>query len=107
MSFFHHEGHEEFEGVLSIYSINAKMIANNGDFLKDMAIAGHGIASLPTFISWKAIAAGILVPVLTDFKRPQANAYAVYPQTRYLSQRTRVLIDFLVERFGDKPYWDH
>lgn len=87
-------------------STNAKMIANNGDFLKDMAIAGQGIASLPTFISWKAIAAGELIPVLTNFKRPQPNAYAVFPQTRYLSQRTRLLIDFLVERFGDKPYWD-
>ena len=87
-------------------SINAKMIANNGDFLKDMAIEGHGIVSLPTFISWKAIAAGTLTPVLTDYKRPEPNAYAVYPQTRYLSQRTRILIDFLVERFGDKPYWD-
>ncbi len=87
-------------------STNGKMIANNGDFLKDMAIAGHGIVSIPTFISWKAIAAGKLVPVLMDFKRPQPNAYAVFPQTRYLSQRTRLLIDFLVERFGDKPYWD-
>jgi DNA-binding transcriptional LysR family regulator len=82
------------------------MIANKGDFLNDMAIAGHGIASLPTFISWKAIEARKLIPVLTDFKRPEPNAYAVYPQTRYLSQRTRVLIDFLVDRFGDKPYWD-
>ncbi len=90
------------------YSINvsAKIIANNGNFLRDMAIAGHGIVSSPTFISWKAIATGDLVPVLSDYKLPQPNAYAVYPQTRYLSQRTRMLIDFLVERFGDNPYWD-
>jgi DNA-binding transcriptional LysR family regulator len=87
-------------------SVNAKIIANNGDFLNNMAIAGHGIISSPTFISWKAITAGKLIPVLTDYKPPQPNAYAVYPQTRYLSQRTRILIDFLVERFGDKPYWD-
>jgi len=71
-----------------------------------MAVAGHGIVSSPTFISWKAIATGDLVPVLSDYKLPQLNAYAVYPQTRYLSQRTRILIDFLVERFGDNPYWD-
>jgi len=31
---------------------------------------------------------------------------AVYPQTRYLSQHARQFIDFLVERFGDKPFWD-
>jgi hypothetical protein len=30
----------------------------------------------------------------------------VYPQTRYLSQRVRQFIDFLMERFGDHPYWD-
>ncbi len=87
-------------------SVNAKMIANNGDFLKDMAIAGHGIVFSPTFISWQAIATGELVPILTDYKLLQLNAYAIYPKTRYLSQRTRLLIDFLVELFGDNPYWD-
>lgn len=86
--------------------VKAKIIANNGDFLKDMAIAGHGIIMMPTFISWKAIARGELVTVLSDYNTPQLNAYVVYPQTRYLSQRTRILIDFLVERFGDYPYWD-
>lgn len=84
----------------------AKMIANNGDFLKDMAIAGHGIVASPTFISWKAISTGELVPILPEYKLPQPNAYAVYPQTRFVSQRARLLIDFLVERFGDNPYWD-
>jgi len=95
------------QGRQHFINISAHMIANNGDFLKDMAIAGHGIAMTPTFISWKAIAMGELVPVLSDFNPPQLNAYVVYPQTRYLSQRTRVLIDFLVERFGSNPYWDH
>ena len=35
------------------------------------------------------------------------SAWAVYPQTRYLSQRARLFIGFLIERFGDKPYWDN
>ncbi len=96
----------DIKGKQHSINISAKIIANNGDFLKDMAVAGHGIVSSPTFISWKAIATGDLVPVLSDYKLPQLNAYAVYPQTRYLSQRTRILIDFLVERFGDNPYWD-
>ncbi len=85
---------------------SAKIIANNGDFLVDMAVAGHGIIATPTFIAWQAIAAGQLVPVMPDYTLPQLNAYAMYPQTRYLSQRARALIDFLVERFGDTPYWD-
>lgn len=89
-----------------LVKLSAKMIANNGDFLRDMAIAGHGIVATPTFISWKAFATGELVPILPNYTLPQPNAYAVYPQTRYLSQRTRMLIDFLVDRFGENPYWD-
>jgi len=71
-----------------------------------MPVAGHGIIMVPTFILWQAIAKGELRPILPDYTTLQLNAYVVYPQTRYLSQRTRVLIDFLVERFGENPYWD-
>ncbi|MCP5244796.1 MAG: LysR family transcriptional regulator [Burkholderiales bacterium] len=94
------------QGKQHVIPVSAKIIANNGDFLKDMAVAGHGIIMMPTFIVWKAITEGKLVPVLPEYKPPQLNAYAVYPQKRYLSHRTKILIDFLVKRFGDNPYWD-
>lgn len=82
------------------------IIANNGDFLRDMAAAGHGIYATPTFIAWEAIDDGRLLTVLDDFPQSELTAWAVYPQNRYLSRRARAFIDFLVERFGDKPYWD-
>ncbi|MEO6423711.1 MAG: substrate binding domain-containing protein [Candidatus Nitrotoga sp.] len=94
------------QGEQHSINVSAHMVANNGDFLKDMAISGHGIIMTPTFIAWKAIASGELVPILPDYEPPLLNAYTVYPQRRYLSQRTRVLIEFLAERFGDNPYWD-
>ena len=97
---------EDRQGTKHIVNVSSNLIANNGDFLKDMAISGHGIVSSPTFISWQAISRGDLVPVLSNFKLPQANAYAVYPQTRYLSHRTRELINFLIDYFGENPYWD-
>jgi len=90
-----------------LINLKSKIMTNNGEFLKDMAIAGHGIIMIPTFILWQAIAKGELLPILSDYTTPQLNAYVVYPQTRYLSQRTRILIDFLVERFGETPYWDN
>ena len=86
--------------------ISTRMTANNGDFLHDMALAGHGIVALPTFIVWQSLAARKLVPVLQPYTPPALNAWAVYPQTRYLSQRARRFIDFIAERFGDSPYWD-
>lgn len=94
------------QGMQHSINISAHIVANNGDFLKDMAIASHGIIMLPTFITWQAVAKGELIPILSDFSPPQLNAYAIYPQTRYLSRRTRLFIDFLMARFGDNPYWD-
>ena len=83
-----------------------RIVANNGDFLRDMAMAGHGIILTPSFIAWQAISAGDLVSVMPNYCPRQLGAYAVYPQTHYLSRRARLFIDFLVERFGENPYWD-
>lgn len=92
----------------NLYKINGqiKLIANNGIFLKDMAVAGHGISGEPRFITWEAIQSGALVPILTEYELLGSYAYAVYPKTRYITQRTRRLVDFLVDYFGETPYWD-
>jgi len=80
--------------------------ANNGDYLCEEAIAGRGIISTPDFICYEAIRSGQLIPILSDYvKNDPINAYAIYPQTRHLSIRVRRLVDFLVEYFGDEPYW--
>ncbi|MFC3120206.1 LysR family transcriptional regulator [Agaribacter flavus] len=80
--------------------------ANNGDYLCDEAIAGRGLLFTPDFICYDAINAGLLKPLLCDQVQGKSiDAYAVYPQTRHLSQRLRRLIDFLVSYFGDEPYW--
>ena len=73
---------------------------------RDMAAAGFGICRIPTFIAWQALRDGRLVKLLDDYPQPSLAAWAVYPRNRYLSRRARALIDFLVERFGETPYWD-
>ena len=88
-------------------AVIGKIKANNGDFLREMAVKGHGIAFLPTFITYQALISGELVPILQQYQLPTLNAYAVYPKNRFLSQRCRYLIDFIAERFGDNPYWDN
>jgi DNA-binding transcriptional LysR family regulator len=80
--------------------------ASTGEFLKDAAVEGWGIILVPSFIAYKEIESGKLVQVLKDYKPPQLDAYAIYPQTRHLSQRVRAFVDFLVKRFEGTPYWD-
>ncbi|WP_434360918.1 LysR family transcriptional regulator [Parasalinivibrio latis] len=93
-------------GQLHNINLNTKIKANNGDFLKDMAIRGHGVTFLPTFLVYRSILAGQLKPVCTQYRFPEIHAYAVYPQTRFLSLRVRKLIDFVADTFGEEPYWD-
>ena len=79
---------------------------STGEFLKDAAVEGQGIILIPSFIAYKEIERGALVQLLKDYKLPQLDAYAIYPQTRHLSQRVRAFVDFLVKRFEGTPYWD-
>lgn len=85
---------------------NIAHTCSNGDFLRDLVIAGLGYAVTPTFACYQQIEQGKLVPFMRDYSWSKANAYAVYPPTRHLSHRVRAFIDFLVARFQGIPYWD-
>jgi DNA-binding transcriptional LysR family regulator len=74
--------------------------------LRAAALAGQGIALLPTFLVGADIAAGRLQALLPDHPLPDLGIFALYAPNRYLAAKTRLLIDFLAARFGDKPAWD-
>jgi DNA-binding transcriptional LysR family regulator len=86
--------------------IHPYLKASTGEFLRDAAVEGMGIIIEPSFIAYKEIERGDLVQILEDYNPPQIDAYAIYPQTRHLSQRVRAFVDFLVKRFEGTPYWD-
>jgi DNA-binding transcriptional LysR family regulator len=94
------------EGGEVLVQAVAPIVANNGDFLRDMAVAGQGITLIPSFIAWQALAVGDLVEIMPGHAPRPLNAWAVYPRNRYLSLRARLFIDFLAARFGERPYWD-
>ena len=64
----------------------------------DAAIAGRGIALVPTFIAAGALQAGRLTTCLDTYQAPPPALYALYPPTRNLAARVRLFIDFLVKR---------
>jgi DNA-binding transcriptional LysR family regulator len=87
-------------------SIGACLSSNNGDALRDAAVKGIGIARLPTFIVGEDLAAKRLRLVLPDNRPEDLTIHALYAPNRYLAAKTRVCIDFLVDRFGKTPSWD-
>src|SRR5215813_7195577 len=82
------------------------LCSNNAEILRDAALNGRGIVLLPTFIAGADLQQGQLRSILADYTAPELSLYAIYPPNRHLSVKVRVLIDFLVERFGRRPYWD-
>ena len=86
--------------------IPAILKSNNGEQLRDAALADLGVVLQPSFIVYKEIERGDLIPLLTEYRKPTLNTYAIYPQTRHLSQRVRAFVDFLAKRFDGVPYWD-
>jgi DNA-binding transcriptional LysR family regulator len=86
--------------------MTSALCSNNGDVLRAAALAGQGIADLPTFMVGPDIAAGRLKRLLKDYPAPEGGIYALYTANRYLAAKTRVFIDFLAKRFGDEPEWD-
>jgi len=82
------------------------LCTNNAEVLRDAAVQGRGIALLPTFIAGADFQQGRLATILPGYQAPEISIYAIYPETRHLSLKVRVFIDFLVERFGGRPYWD-
>jgi DNA-binding transcriptional LysR family regulator len=86
--------------------ISSRLCSNNGDILRDAALAGLGIANLPTFLVGPDIAAARLSVVLPATQPASLAIYALYAPNRYLAAKTRLFIDFLAARFGENPQWD-
>jgi DNA-binding transcriptional LysR family regulator len=79
---------------------------NSGAVLIVAAIAGHGLACLPTYLVGDALHSRRLVTVLDDYMAPPLPLRALYPHNRYLSAKVRAFVDFLATRFGQEPPWD-
>jgi len=83
--------------------VTGRIRANNGELLRDAAIAGMGITYLPSFIVGDAVAAGTLHTVLDEYATEPLELSAVYPQHRQSSRPVQVLIEFLREQLSEHP----
>lgn len=79
---------------------------NNGDMMRDAALAGLGIALLPTFIMGAELKSGALQVLEIEREIEQESIYLAHPEGRRASAKLRELAGCLREAFGDPPYWD-
>ncbi|MGN6153689.1 MAG: LysR substrate-binding domain-containing protein [Lysobacteraceae bacterium] len=88
------------DGVSERVNTSGPLCSNNGDLLACVAEAGVGIALLPNFIVDAALREGRLVQVLPDWQAPAIMVNALFASARRVPLKTRMFIDFLVERLG-------
>ncbi|HEX7908095.1 LysR family transcriptional regulator [Paraburkholderia ginsengiterrae] len=85
------------DGVAKSVEVHGPLRANNGELVRDAAVAGLGIVRLPDFIVADALRSGQLVPVLEEFLPAATSVNAVYPQHRQTSVTIRAFVEFLRE----------
>lgn len=89
-------------GLQGVMSINSNVSVNSPRSVKEFALAGVGIALIPKYIVEDALQKGSLQLVLPEYQMQSFSMYAVYPHRKYLAQKTRSFIDFLIEHFSGK-----
>jgi len=81
------------------------LLSNNDEILKQSACRGHGIIYIPSFIVYNELKSGKLKQILINYNEPGYFIYALYPPSRQVSAKTKVFLEFLVEKFRTTPYW--
>lgn len=84
--------------VLSRALANPRFVVNDLFSVRDLALAGVGVAGLPDYVAEPHIETGDLVRCLPDFVAMKLPIHAVYPSNRFLSKRVRVVLDELKGR---------
>ena len=64
--------------------------------IRDMAVAGLGVAMLPGFIARRAVEEGQLVELLSHAESRRLPIMAVWPPVSPMPVKLRLIIDFLV-----------
>ncbi len=86
-------------------ALRSRITLNNGEALRDMAMAGLGLAILPGFIVAPAIATGTLERILPTIKARPLPIVAVWPPTNPTPPKLRHFIDhLLVALEGGQPW---
>lgn len=88
------------DGVETVYPPTGSAQVSDGDSLRELALAGAGLARLSRCIIRSDIAAGRLVPVLEAFNPGDTEPFHIVylGQRGRLPARVRALVDFLAAR---------
>ncbi len=93
------------DGAVTGVPMQSRLSANNGEAMRDMAIAGLGIALLPMFVAHEALQKGHLIRVAGKLKPTPLPISVVWPPVKPMPMKLRAIVDHLAKAFAEYPSW--
>ena len=92
---------------VTLVPTRAALSTSHIDTLYAAALAGMGIAGLPSFVVEDALLENALERLLPEWHLQSGTIYAGMPTRKHVPARTRAFVDFLVQTFGgeDSDPW--
>jgi len=86
------------DGVPTALAPATAVTMNDGEALAAAATADLGLAQVPIYMADDGLRSGVLVEVLKPFRPPPLPIALVYPSSRQLTPRLRVLVEALTKQ---------
>ena len=87
-------------GLKSATQLQGQLSSNNGDALREVAISGLGIITIPTFIVEDALKDGKLKRILRNEKLATVPIHIIRLSRQFTPTKVGAIIDFLKEELG-------
>ncbi len=85
--------------------VNGNLSANNARAIRKAVIGGYGIAMVPRCMVFEDLQEGKLMEILTGHCGKVLGIYAVYPFTRNLPLKTRLLIEHIITSYQNISHY--
>ncbi|WP_288758241.1 LysR family transcriptional regulator [uncultured Brevundimonas sp.] len=93
-------------GAVSV-TIDSRVATNSSEVVRELAVAGAGIALRSTWDIHQDLAAGRLRVVLPDHQGAQSvGLYAVHPRSDLVPASVVAFVAYLADLYGDHPPWE-
>jgi DNA-binding transcriptional LysR family regulator len=86
--------------------VRGRLSFNHSEAILDAVLAGNGLALLSTWLIADHLRTGQLVSLLPEIATQGFSIHALWPHTRQVAPKVRVVVDELVSRFLPRPPWD-
>ncbi len=96
-----------FRGSGGAFSVRASgpMTCDSLEAIRLAALAGCGIAILPSYMCWRDLTGHHLTAVLSEYAVTDRALHAVWPRERRTNAKIATLVAFLQNHFSTAPKW--